>query len=32
MREHVWHAGRLVDNVIKGVLREEWRESLPRDA
>ncbi len=24
MREHVWLAGRYVDNVIMGVLREEW--------
>jgi RimJ/RimL family protein N-acetyltransferase len=25
MREHVWLAGRYVDNVIMGILREEWR-------
>ncbi len=25
MREHVWLAGRYVDNVIMGVLREEWK-------
>jgi RimJ/RimL family protein N-acetyltransferase len=31
MREHVWLAGRFVDNVIMGVLREEWRASLPSD-
>jgi RimJ/RimL family protein N-acetyltransferase len=31
MREHVWLAGRFVDNVIMGVLREEWRTSLPDD-
>jgi RimJ/RimL family protein N-acetyltransferase len=24
MREHIWLAGRYVDNVIMGVLREEW--------
>jgi RimJ/RimL family protein N-acetyltransferase len=24
MREHVWLGGRYVDNVIMGVLREEW--------
>jgi RimJ/RimL family protein N-acetyltransferase len=27
MREHVWLAGRYVDNVLMGVLREEWRRS-----
>jgi RimJ/RimL family protein N-acetyltransferase len=27
-REHVWLAGRYVDYVIMGVLREEWRASL----
>ncbi|MDP9411100.1 MAG: GNAT family N-acetyltransferase, partial [Actinomycetota bacterium] len=27
MREHVWLAGRYVDNVIMGVLREEWEGS-----
>jgi len=26
MRGHVWLAGRYVDNVIMGVMREEWRE------
>ena len=26
MRQHVWLAGRYVDNVIMGVMREEWRE------
>jgi RimJ/RimL family protein N-acetyltransferase len=26
MREHVWLAGRYVDNVIMGVMREEWQE------
>jgi RimJ/RimL family protein N-acetyltransferase len=31
MREHIWLAGRFVDNVIMGVLREEWRTSLPGD-
>ena len=25
MREHVWLGGRYVDNVIMGILREEWR-------
>lgn len=25
MREHIWLAGRYVDNVYMGVLREEWR-------
>lgn len=25
MREHIWLGGRYVDNVIMGVLREEWR-------
>jgi RimJ/RimL family protein N-acetyltransferase len=25
MREHVWLGGRYVDNVVMGVLREEWR-------
>ena len=25
MREHVWLEGRYVDNVIMGILREEWR-------
>ena len=29
MREHIWLAGRFVDNVIMGVLREEWQTSLP---
>jgi RimJ/RimL family protein N-acetyltransferase len=24
MREHVWLGGRYADNVIMGVLREEW--------
>jgi len=28
MREYVWLAGRYVDYVIVGVLREEWRTSL----
>ena len=27
MREHVWLAGRYVDYVIMGILREEWRAS-----
>ncbi len=31
MREHVWLAGRYVDNVIMGVLREEWRANLTGD-
>jgi RimJ/RimL family protein N-acetyltransferase len=31
MREHVWLAGRYVDNVIMGVMREEWKASLPGD-
>jgi len=31
MRQHVWLAGRFVDNIIMGVLREEWRTSLPGD-
>jgi RimJ/RimL family protein N-acetyltransferase len=26
MREHVWLAGRYVDNVIMGVMRDEWQE------
>jgi RimJ/RimL family protein N-acetyltransferase len=26
MREHVWLAGRYVDNVIMGVMREEWQK------
>jgi RimJ/RimL family protein N-acetyltransferase len=26
MREHIWLAGRYVDNVIMGIVREEWRE------
>jgi uncharacterized protein YegJ (DUF2314 family) len=26
MREHVWLDGRYVDNVIIGVMREEWQE------
>jgi hypothetical protein len=26
MREHVWLAGRYVDKVIMGVMREEWQE------
>ena len=26
MRGHVWLAGRYVDKVIMGVMREEWRE------
>jgi RimJ/RimL family protein N-acetyltransferase len=26
MREHIWLAGRYVDNVIMGVMREEWQE------
>jgi RimJ/RimL family protein N-acetyltransferase len=26
MREHVWLAGRYVDTVIMGVMREEWQE------
>jgi RimJ/RimL family protein N-acetyltransferase len=25
MREHVWLAGRFVDNVIMGILREAWK-------
>ena len=24
MREHIWLAGRFVDNVIMGILREDW--------
>jgi RimJ/RimL family protein N-acetyltransferase len=31
MREHVWLAGRYVDNVIMGVMREEWEASLASD-
>jgi hypothetical protein len=31
MREHVWLAGRYVDNVIMDVMREEWEASLPDD-
>ena len=31
MREHVLLAGRYVDNVIMGVMREEWRASLADD-
>ena len=31
MREHIWLAGRFVDNIIMGVLREEWQTSLPGD-
>jgi RimJ/RimL family protein N-acetyltransferase len=31
MREHVWLAGRYVDNVIMGVMREEWKASLVGD-
>ena len=27
MREHIWLAGRYVDNVLMGVLRREWRET-----
>ena len=26
MREHIWLAGRYVDNVIMGIVREEWLE------
>jgi RimJ/RimL family protein N-acetyltransferase len=28
MREHVWLAGRYVDNVIMGVMRDEWEEGV----
>jgi RimJ/RimL family protein N-acetyltransferase len=31
MREHIWLAGRYVDNVIMGVMRGEWKASLAGD-